>query len=153
MFTSIFPLLFYLSRKVGQDAHIFVSENERNMIEQYKNTIKGIAEQMPDGFTFNPRRNTMQKGGYAVATIDTQDCIGNAGLFRVLKYCSKHPEYCIGGWCNENGQMQYDASIVFTNIADAIAAAVENKQKAIFNLYTGMAIPECEYYMYCTCVA
>lgn len=153
MFLNIFPLFFYLSRKVGQVAYTFAIVNERNMIEQYKNTIKRIAEQMPEGFTFNPRRNTIQKGGYVVATLDTQNCIGNAGLFRVLKYCSKHPEYCIGGWCNEDGQMQFDASMVFTNITDAIAAAVENQQRAIFNLYTGMAIPECEYSMYYTCVA
>lgn len=123
------------------------------MIEQYKNTIKKIVEQMPEGFTFDPRRNTMQKVGYVVATLDTQDCIGKAGLYRVLKYCSKHPEYCIGGWCNEDGQMQFDASMVYMKISDAISAAVENKQRAIFNLYTGAAIPECEYSIYYPSVA
>lgn len=113
--------------------------------------VAKIAQQMPDGFTFNLFTNRIVTRGYAVASVQTQDCFGKQGLFRVIKFCLSHSNYCVGGWKNEDGTMQYDASIIYTDIQDAISAAVLNSQRAIFNLYTGREIRSCDYYKYVSC--
>ena len=115
------------------------------MIEQYKETLKRVIARRPNGFTFNLRSNSFPNSGYAVASAATQDCIGKSGLFRVLKYCMRHPQYCVGCWVNEDGEMQYDATMIYRDFSSAIAAAIANKQRAIFNLYTGREIMECDY--------
>jgi hypothetical protein len=114
-------------------------------IEKIKAIICEIASNHPTGFTYNPVVNTLQKAGYAVATLQTQDCIGKKGLYKVIKFCIKHPGYCIGGWLNEDGQMQYDATEIFLDRNDALSEAINNKQRAIFNLYTGCEILASEY--------
>lgn len=120
-------------------------------IDQFKDKVQKIAQQKPEGFTFNPIMNTFPKKGYVVAASETQDCIGKSGLFKVIKYYMKHLDYCIGGWRNEDGTMQYDASKVYLDIEEAISAAIINGQRAIYNLYTGNVIMACDYHNYSCC--
>ena len=115
-----------------------------------KDKISSIAQAHPDGFTFNLFKGTLQNRGYAVAKKETQDSFGNKGLFNVLKYIKKNPKCCLGVWRNEEGTMQFDASMVYSDIKDAIRSAVENRQRAIFNLYTGKAIMAEDYSIYLT---
>lgn len=119
--------------------------------DQLKARIARIAEQNPAGFTFNPQRGAFAYKGYAVASLDTQDCLGKAGLFRVIKFYVRHLDYCIGGWRNEDGTMQFDASKVYMNIEEAIMAAIRNEQRAIFNLNTGKVIMAADYNYYLDC--
>lgn len=116
--------------------------------KQIKETVKRIMNMNPNGFTFNPYKNSLMKSGYVVASLDTQDCIGEAGLYKVVKYCLSHRDYCIGDWKNEDGTMQFDASKVFDDIEEAIMNAIENEQRAIFNLYTKQVIMASEYNNY-----
>lgn len=118
------------------------------MIEKIKRIVIKIAEQKPEGFTVNPLSQMLSLRGYAVATHETQDCIGKKGLFKVIKFYLRHPGYCIGGWRNEEGVMQYDATMVFHDLDEAIRAASRQNQRAIFNLYTGRVIPSEDYGMY-----
>lgn len=115
------------------------------ILEQIKKQISLISSQKPDGFTYNPYAKRFQSKGYVVASSQTQDCFGKSGLFRVIKFCLRHPDYCIGGWRNEDGIMQYDASRVFLNMEEAVRSAIDNEQRAIFNLYTGKVIMACDY--------
>ena len=121
--------------------------------KQLKSTLLRIAEMNPSGFTFNPSIGRFTKRGYVVATSMTQDCIGKSGLFRVVKFYLCHRNYCIGGWRNEDGQMQFDASMVYLNIEEAIQSALCNGQRAIFNLYTGQKIMASDYSSYVSVAA
>ena len=116
--------------------------------DQFKNKVFRIAEQRPSGFTFNPWLNSFPVKGYVVASYQTQDCFGKFGLFKVMKFVAKHMDYCIGGWRNENGDFQFDASKVYMNIEEAVEVALANNQRAIFNLYTGKEIMSCDYGRY-----
>ena len=116
--------------------------------EKLKQTIMEVTKLNPDGFTFNPTQNRFLSKGYAVATNVTQDCLGKAGLFRVVKFCLKNRDYCIGGWKNEDGTLQFDASKIYYSLEEAVKAAIMNKQRALYNLYTGKEIKECDYYRY-----
>ena len=117
-------------------------------MEVLKKLMLRIVKMNPDGFTFNPVENRFPFRGYAVATHATQDCVGKTGLFRVIKFCLKHQDYCIGGWKNENGTIQFDASKIYPTFQEAISAAIANKQRAIFNLHTGKVILECNFHNY-----
>lgn len=117
-------------------------------IEQLKNKIASVAKQNPSGFTFNPKRRQLVQKGYVVASCCTQDCFGKKGLFKVIKFYLRHLDYCIGGWCNEEGIMQFDASRVYENVEDAVLAAIDNRQRAFYNLYTGKEITACDYSMW-----
>lgn len=117
-------------------------------IEQLKSKIVSVAEQNPSGFTFNPKRRELVPKGYVVASSCTQDCFGKEGLFRVIKFYLRHLDYCIGGWRNEDGIMQFDASRVYYTIEDAVLAAIDNRQRAFYNLYTGKEIMACDYGMW-----
>ena len=118
------------------------------MNAQFSDRLYDIARQKPEGFTFNPLTNTFPTKGYVVAASATQDCFGKQGLYRIIKYCLNHAGYCIGGWKNEMGTMQFDASRVFFDIKDAIQAAIENGQRAIFDLYRGVEIMACDYSLF-----
>ena len=122
------------------------------IVEQIKTKTLRIAEQKPEGFTFDPFTGRVLSRGYVVASARTQDCFGKAGLHRVIKFCLAHRNYCVGGWKNEEGLMQFDASMVYDNIEDAINAAVSNGQRAIFNLYTGREITARDYRIFATCI-
>ena len=117
-------------------------------VENLKQLVLRIAKLNPDGFTFNPEQNRYPHRGYAVATKATQNCIGKAGLFRVVKFCLKHRDYCIGGWKNEDGTLQFDATKIYFSLEEAVKAAVKNQQRALFNLYTGKEIRACDYNNY-----
>lgn len=120
------------------------------ILEQIKTKILRMAEQRPDGFTFDPFAGRILTRGYVVASAHTQDCFGKVGLFRVIKFCFAHRTFCVGGWRNEDGLMQFDASMVYENIDDAINAAIMNRQRAIFNLYTGREIAARDYSRFAT---
>ncbi len=115
------------------------------IIERLKTQIKKIAEQKPSGFTYSPRSNSFPQKGYVVASLKTQDCIGKRGLFRVIKFYIRNQNYCIGGWRNEDGTLQFDASMIYYSIEEAIKAAIDNKQRAIFSLSTGKEIMACDF--------
>ena len=122
--------------------------------ERLKSTLLRIAEMNPSGFAFNPSEGRLTTGGYVVATSMTQGCIGKGGLFRVVKFYLSHRNYYIGGWKNEDGQMQFDASMVYINIEEAIQSALCNGQRAIFNLYTtGQEIMASDYSSYVSIAA
>lgn len=108
--------------------------------------MKTIALLNPKGFTFNPSAKRYPRKGYVVASKCTQGCIGRLGLFRVVKFYLKHPDHYIGGWRNEEGSMQYDASKVYYSMEEAVEAAINNKQRAFYNLYTNREISACDYF-------
>lgn len=122
-----------------------INSNYNMNIERLKSQIKKIAEKKPCGFTYSPKNNTFPQKGYVVAIQRTQDCIGNRGLFHVIKYYIRNQDYYIGGWRNEDGIMQFDASMVYYNIEEAVLAAIANKQRAIFSLSTGKEIMACDF--------
>ena len=117
-------------------------------INEIRKAISSIANHCHQGFTFDFERGALATSGYVVATEDTQDCFGSAGLLNVISYCIMHPGFCIGGWRNEDGVMQYDASQVVMSIEEAISLAIENGQRAIFNLYTVREIRAYDYQRY-----
>ena len=106
----------------------------------------------PSGFTFNPSEGRLYILTGAWSSM-TQGCIGKGGLFRVVKFYLSHRNYYIGGWKNEDGQMQFDASMVHMNIEEAIQSALCNGQRAIFNLYTGQEIMASAYSSYVSIAA
>jgi len=118
------------------------------MYESVKDKIKRVAAQNPAGFTYRIMQNTLATKGYVVACFETQNCFGNAGLYKVIKHCMRNLNCCVGGWRNEDGTMQYDASVIYKDLQEAINAAVYNQQRAIFNLYTGRVIMANEYELY-----
>lgn len=110
--------------------------------------MKAIAVLNPEGFTFSPSEKRYPRKGYVVASGHTQDCIGRTGLFRVVKFYLQHTDYCIGGWRNEEGSMQYDASKVYDSLEEAVKAAIANQQRAFYNLYTNCEITSSEYFRF-----
>lgn len=119
--------------------------------EQLKEMLYKVTEQNPEGFTYSPSRACFLTRGYVVASNETQDCFGKAGIFKVIKFYLKHTDYCIGGWRNEDGTLQFDASKVYQNIHEAISAALANGQRAIYNLYTKKEIMASDYANYSSC--
>lgn len=116
-----------------------------NILENLKKSIWNIAVRYPNGFTYNAHNGMLLNKGYAVAAAETQDCIGKKGLYKVLKFCLRHPNYYIGGWRNEDGEMQFDASMVYLDMNEAIDAAEMNCQRALYNLYTRKEIWACDF--------
>jgi len=114
--------------------------------ERLKKQLQDIAATNPEGFTYSPSKLGYPQKGYVVATECTQDCVGNSGMFRVIKFYLKHTDFCIGGWRNEDGSMQYDASKIYYSLEEAVKAAIDNQQRAFYNLYTNSVISSCEYY-------
>ena len=119
--------------------------------EHFINMLYKIAKQRPEGFTFNPIKNNFPTNGFVVATDKTQNCIGKVGLVKVILFYLSNYDYCIGGWRNEDGTMQFDASKVYLNVEDAINAARDNGQRAIYDLHSGKAIMACDYNNYTSC--
>lgn len=115
---------------------------------EIRKAISSIAERCPQGFTFDFQRGELATNGYVVATEDTQDCFGSAGLLDVISYCLMHPGFCIGGWRNEDGILQFDASRVVYDLPEALSLASKNSQRAIYDLNNGKAIMANEYNSY-----
>lgn len=59
-----------------------------------------------------------------------------------------HPGFCIGGWRNEDGILQFDASRVVYDLPEALSLASKNSQRAIYDLNNGKAIMANEYNSY-----
>ena len=118
------------------------------LIEEIRNTICNIAARFPQGFTFDYKKGALATKGYVVATEDTQDCFGSIGLIKVIMYCIMNPGYCIGGWRNEDGVMQFDASRVTYDLSEALSLAAKHNQRAIFDLNSSRTIMADEYATY-----
>ena len=116
------------------------------LIEEIRKTICNIAARFPQGFTFDYKKGALANNGYVVATEDTQDC--SIGLLKVIMYCIINPGYCIGGWRNEEGIMQFDASRVVNDLGEALSLAAQHNQRAIFDLNSGRTIMADEYATY-----
>lgn len=117
-------------------------------IEEIRKVISNIAERCLQGFTFDYKKRTLANKGYVVATEDTQDCFGSIGLIKVIMYCIMNPGYCIGGWRNEDGVMQFDASRVTYDLSEALSLAAKHNQRAIFDLNSSRTIMADEYATY-----
>lgn len=117
-------------------------------INEIRKVISNIAERCPQGFTFDFQRGELATSGYVVATEDTQDCFGSVGLLKVISYCAVHPGFCIGGWRNEDGIMQFDASMVVYDLSEALSLASKNCQRAIYDLKSRKTIMASEYASY-----
>ena len=114
--------------------------------KQLMKLMKAIAALNPEGFTFSPSSKRFPRKGYVVASRHTQNNIGNIGLFNVVKFYLKHTDYYIGVWRNENDLMQYDASMIYDSLEEAVKAAIANHQRAFYDLYTKNEIPSSDYY-------
>lgn len=125
----------------------------RTLIAHLQSRILKIAQQMPDGFTFDLISCRFPTKGFVVASSATQDCFGSEGLANVIAFCLTHNGYCVGGWKNEYGIMQFDASQVILEGEDAVLSAVENRQRAIFSLDCKKVITSSEYQQYSASLA
>lgn len=105
-------------------------------------TLLAIAANNPQGFTVNAQTLQPIAKGFAVAVAETQNSFGATGLARVIDYVQANEEVtAFGGWYNsEDGQYYYDATLIFSNLAEALRAARLNKQYAIFDLSNGEEI-------------
>lgn len=102
-------------------------------------TLAAFAAANPSGFTIDARTGEIPASGYCVALAQTQDSHGADGLARVLQLIQSGTTAatCVGGWLDtETGLYYYDATVVLTDRAEAIALGRANKQLAIFHLDT-----------------
>lgn len=102
-------------------------------------TLAAFAAANPSGFTIDARTGEIPASGYCVAIAQTQNSHGPEGLARVLSLIQSGTTRatCIGGWLDtETGRYYYDATVVLTDRAEAIALGRANKQLAIFHLDT-----------------
>jgi len=96
--------------------------------------IKEIAKQNPQGFTIYLPSLEPVRNGWVIANIKTQNCFGDAGLQKALKFAMTYNRI-IGGWF-DNGNYYFDASIVEPNKEKALILKELHKQIAIINLET-----------------
>lgn len=101
--------------------------------------VEAIALEHPEGFTLNFSRMEFITSGIAVAYEATQDSYQRAGLYHCIQFAVYHG-CTIGGWRNENGEMQYDAVRIFHDLRKAIKFARQQKQRAIFDIDNGWEI-------------
>lgn len=105
-------------------------------------TLLAIAANNANGFTVN--KNTLQPvcKGYAVALEATQNSFGVDGLAKVLAYADTDTRVnAIGGWYNsDNDQFYFDATVVVSNLDEAIELGRRNHQIAIFDITNGKEI-------------
>lgn len=89
----------------------------------------------PHGFTLNIENFKPIKHGIVVAYLETQDCFEFDGLIKCIEHSLKHQKM-VGGWINEDNELQFDSVRVFKNseLKKAIEFAKRNKQRAIFDL-------------------
>ena len=100
--------------------------------------IEAAAALNPEGFTISAQTFAPVSTGYAVAVKGTQNSFGAAGMARVAAYICKHPEInAVGGWMDsETGKYYFDATIIVSDLNEALRLGRENEQIAIFNLDT-----------------
>ena len=92
-----------------------------------------LSKKHPNGFTYHLKERRMIITGFIAAFLETQDSLGNDGLEKCLEHAKSH-ENLIGGWKNENGEMQFDSCKRFTDREEAIRFARENKQRYLIDL-------------------
>ena len=102
-----------------------------------------IAMNNKNGFTVNAANLQPVTTGYAVALKRTQNSFGAEGLAKVANVIEEIQAtgemngrtLAFGGWYDsESGLYYYDATVIFTNRAEAIEAGRANEQIAIFDL-------------------
>lgn len=105
-------------------------------------SLLAIAANNADGFTVD--KNTLKPvtKGYAVALEATQNSFGIDGLAKVLAYADTDSRVnAFGGWYNsDNGQFYFDATVVVSDLKEAIELGRRNHQIAIFNITDGKEI-------------
>ncbi len=101
--------------------------------------IETIAMENPDGFTLWVPTLELVKSGIAVGHAVTQNQFGKGGLHTCIKHALYNYGY-VGGWKNENGEMQYDSVRIFTDLHKAIKWARKQKQRSIFDIDNGWNI-------------
>lgn len=96
--------------------------------------LTAIAALNPDGYTVDAKNLQPITRGYSVAVKGTQNSFEAAGLQHVIEYQAKHPEcQAFGGWLDsQTGLFFYDACIIVSTKAEAMALAKENSQIAFF---------------------
>ncbi len=102
-------------------------------MDNLKTKITEIAKANPDGFTIYLPSLEFVKKGWVIANANTQN---QYSLDFVLDFAMNHNRI-IGGYKNENGVFQYDASIVEPNRNLAISLMLLHNQDCIYNLETG----------------
>jgi len=101
--------------------------------------IEEIAKENPEGFTLRITTMELVSTGIAVGHAETQHCYSRAGLY----VCIEHALYnygVIGGWRNQNGEMQYDSVRMFKDLRAAVKWGRKQKQYAIFDIDNGWEI-------------
>ncbi len=101
--------------------------------------IEQIAIENPYGFTIRIPSLEMVTTGVCVAHKETQHCFQRAGLIVAIQHALLNAGY-IGGWKNEDGQMQYDSVRMFLSLPAAIKWGRKQEQRAIFDIDNGWEI-------------
>lgn len=104
-------------------------------MQELEKKILEIANKNTMGFTIYVPSCEFVKFGWVIANVGTQNNYGITGLRNVLEYAMKHNRI-IGGYKNEKGVFQWDASIVEPNKQLAISLMILHNQDCIFNLET-----------------
>lgn len=87
----------------------------------------------PAGFTINADLQTITTG-YAVAVRETQGSFGRDGLQRVVEYAETH-HTAIGGWRDTaTGLYYFDATLIVSDLTEAVRLGRENGQIAIYDI-------------------
>lgn len=98
-----------------------------------------IAEANKEGFTIYLPSLEPVKNGWVIANIATQNRVGIKGLEFVIEFALNHNRI-VGGYLNQSGVFQFDASIVEPNELLAIELMKLHKQDCIYNLETAKMI-------------
>lgn len=97
--------------------------------------ILKIANENKEGFTLYLPSLEFVKKGWVIANMHTQNQYGVEGLKFVYEFAMSHNRI-LGGYKNEKGVFQWDASIVEPNTQLAISLMRLHNQDCIYNLET-----------------
>jgi len=101
--------------------------------------IEAIAHEHPDGFTIKVTTLELVTSGIAVAYKATQNSYQRSGLYTCIQHAFYNDGY-IGGWRNQNGEMQYDSIRMFKDLRKAVKWGRKQDQIAIFDIDNGWEI-------------
>jgi fructokinase len=97
--------------------------------------VQEVAEQNPQGFTFDICAMRMVCAGIVAAYAATQDSFGAEGLERVIIHATNN-DGIVGGWQRATGELQYDSCRVFADLQEALAFGREQQQLSIYDINT-----------------
>lgn len=110
-------------------------------MEKLIETIQQIADQNPNGFTYDIQAGALLPvpgKGFSVAMKESQNSFGTEGLRKCVSLAVRTTNL-VGGW-KEGGKFYFDVPMIFEDREDAIKAGIENEQIAIFDFETGLPI-------------